>query len=184
MKIKEIFRNLDRYKVLIRNYQDNINYYYDCLQDDEKLIDMLKTTEENLGIQKTRNLTAPQENEFLIKEISRKRAKEEIERYRIRRNELFNRLFILEKSMEYIQNLYKGKELVYIVECKYMEHMNWNEVEINYNNKFKDPEKPITKNTISNMCSKAMNLMDEFAESYPKYKIDYSEKLNKLNFKI
>ena len=185
MKIKETFKNLERYKGLIQNYQDYINYYIDCLNDDNKLIEYIERPQsEILNVQKSRNITAPQEREVIKKEIGRKQAKEELEYYKGKRNDLYDKLYILEKSLEYLEKLPRGEEMLYVIECRYIDRMRWSDVENNFNSRFRKDDYDIGYNSINNINSKSLKLLQEYADSYPVFKINYNEELKKINFKL
>lgn len=183
MKVKEVFRNIERYKGLIQNYQDYINYYNECLTDSNKLIEYIeRPTEENLNIQKTKNISAPQEKIVIKKEIAKEKVKEEIEFFRNKRNDLFNKLYILEKSLVYLKKV--NQEYEFVVVCRYLEKMKWSEIELNFNNKFRSPDCAIGYNSLNTKIVQAIKLMQEYADTYPFFKIDYTEKLKRFNVEL
>ena len=112
MKIKEIFKNLERFKGLIVNYQDNVNYYIDCLNSKDKLIELVeRPSVEITNVQKSRNITAPQEIEIFKEEAGRAIAKRELEENKRMRNEIYDKLYVLERSLEYLETLPRGDEM-------------------------------------------------------------------------
>ncbi len=183
MKVKEIFKNVERYKGLIQNYQDYINYYNDCLSDENKLIEYIeRPSEEIMNVQKTRNITAPQEREVIKKEISREKVKEELNYYKNKRNTLFGRLYILEKSLDQLAKI--NNEMEYIVVCRYVDKMSWNDIEKNFNLKFRNENTSIGYNSLNTKIVKGIKIMQEYVDSYPFFKIDYSEKLERFNVSL
>ncbi len=180
MKVKEIFKNIERYKGLIQNYQDYINYYIDCLSDENKLIEYVeRPSEEIMNVQKTRNITAPQEKIIIKKEISREKVKEELNYYKNKRDTLFARLYILEKSLDHLHKI--DTEMEYIVVCRYIDKMSWNDIEKNFNLKFRNVNSSIGYNSLNTKIVKGIKIMQEYADSYPFFKVDYTEKLERFN---
>lgn len=58
------------------------------------------------------------------------------------------------------------KQQRFIVECKYFERMFWNDIEINYNDKFSRPKNYITVSGIRKMNTEALELLAEILEHY------------------
>ena len=179
--IKEWFKNREKYKVLIQNYNDTIAYYVDCLSSDDKIIELVRIEEEKLAVQKSRNNISPQEVEFNLKTIGRKKAKEEIKKYRDKRNSIFRKMYLLDKSFDYLDKL--NKEACFIIECRFIDKMKWNDIDINFNKKFRK-EKTIGYDRMQHLMYKGLKDIVDYVESIPINKIDYSHSFKRKCFEV
>lgn len=181
--LKEWFKKIPKYKKLIGNYKDCIAYYKDCLNSEDKLMELVRVEEEKLAVQRSRTGTAPQAVIYDLKCYGRKKAEEEIQKYKNKRNSLYRKLYLLDKSLEYIEEI--SKEKAYIIECKYISNLDWNNVEINFNNRFRK-YKTLGGDRIRHIASDGLKEMVEYIDSIPADKIDYSHtfKIDKLKVDI
>lgn len=172
MKIKEILKKINMYKELLMNYQDSINYYNECLNNDEKMVDLLKRPFDKVFVQESRNNIAPQEKVIITNEKSRKKVLEEIEYYKNKRNEIFIKLFLVEKGFEFLERS-NSEEGIFLIECRYFEGMNWNDIDRSFNNKFRH-EKMVGYYRMSDILQNTLKEFQEYIDSYPLNKIDFS----------
>lgn len=180
-EIKEWLNNREKYKILIQNYNDTIAYYEDCLGSDDKIIELVKIEEEKLTVQKSRNNISPQEVEFNLKCVGRKKAKEEIKKYRDKRNSIFRKMYLLDKSFDYLDKL--NKEACFIIECRLIYKMKWNDIDISFNNKFRK-EKTIGYDRMQHLMYKGLKEIVDYVESVPITKIDYLHVFKRKCFEV
>lgn len=169
--LREWFKNIKRYKTLIQNYNDTIAYYKDCLSSEEKCIELVKIEEERLPVQRSRKNIAPQEIEHTLKTIGIKRAKEEIRKYTDKRNSIYRKMYLMDKAFEYLEEI--NKEASFIIECSLVSRMNWKEIDLNFNMKFRN-EKTIGENRMRHLLGEGLIDMIEYIDSIPANKINYS----------
>jgi len=174
VKIKEVLKKLKMYKTLLMNYQDSINYYNECLNDDEKMIELLQKPFEKVFVQENRINIAPQEKVVIVNEKSRKKVLEEIEYYKNKRNEIFMKLFLVEKGFEFLEEN-NSEEGIFLIECRCIDGMNWNDIDRSFNNKFRQRN----KNTVgyyrmNDILQNTLKEFQEYIDSYPLNKIDFS----------
>lgn len=172
MKIKEVLKKLKMYKELLVNYQDSINYYNECLNDNEKMIELLKRPFEKVFVQENRNLEAPQERTLINNEKSRKKVLEEIEYYKSKRNEIFIKLYLTEKGFDFLERNNRD-EGVFLIECRCIEGMNWNDIDRSFNNKFRH-EKTVGYYRMNDILQDTLKEFQEYVDSYPLNKIDFT----------
>lgn len=179
--LKEWFKNIDRYRTLIQNYNDTIAYYNDCLSSDDKIIELVKIEEEKLAVQTSRKNIAPQEIEYNLKSIGKKKAKEEIKKYTDKRNSLYRRMYLMDKAFEYLEQV--NEEVAYIIECKFVCKLSWNDVEINFNKKYRK-DKIIGYDYLRHLVPYGLKIMIEYINSIPWNKINYLHEFKKAYFKV
>ena len=179
--LKEWFKNIKSYKTLFQNYSDTIAYYEDCLSSDEKMIELVKIEEEKLAVQVSRKNIAPQEIEYNLKLLGIKEAKEKIKMYRDKRNSIYRKMYLMDKAFEYLEQV--NEEVAYVIECKFICNLSWNDVEINFNKKYRK-DKIIGYDYLRHLVSDGLKSMIEYINSIPWNKINYLHEFKKECFKV
>lgn len=179
--LKEWFKRVPMYKTLIQNYNDTISYYRDCLSSDEWCIELVKIQEEKLAVQTSRKNLAPQAIEFDLKNIGKKKAKEEIQKYTDKRNSIYRKMYLLDKAFEYLESI--DPERAYVIECKFINKLSWNDTEINFNNKYRI-EKMVGYDYLRHLIPGGLEYMIEYINSIPWNKINYFHKFKKEYLKV
>lgn len=172
MKIKEVFKKIKMYKELLTNYQNSIDYYNECLNNNEKMIELLRKPFDKVFVQENRQYISPQEQIYIGNEKGREIVQREIEFYRLRRNEIFLKLYLTEKGFEFLERNEQEEEK-FLIECRYFEKMNWNDIDRSFNNKFRI-NKPIGYYRMNEILQRGLKEFQEYVNSYPINKIDYS----------
>lgn len=180
-ELKEWLKNRKRYHELIQNYNDSIAYYQDCLSSKDKLIELVRVNEERVAVQTSRKNIAPQEVILHLETLGRKEAKTEIKRYKDLRNSIYAKMYLLDKGFTYLENV--NQECLYIVECKYIDNMDWNNVEINYNKKYRT-ENTIGQERIRQIADKGIKDIVNYIDTIPRNNIDYTYEFNKKYFEV
>lgn len=180
MKIKEIFREnkIIRYKTIVDNYNNNINYYIECLNDDEKLIELVETPCERVFVQETKNNLAPQEKEVLKKMAAKEKVEVEIRKLKKKRNSFFAQLYIIDSAIEYLKNI--NKEIASVIELRYIDRLSWKDVELNFNNNIRNNIKTIGYDQLSRMAREGIEILQEYIDSFPANEIDYLATLKNI----
>ncbi len=179
--LKEWFKNIDRYRTLIQNYNDTIAYYNDCLSSDDKIIELVKIEEEKLAVQTSRKNIAPQEIEYNLKSIGKKKAKEEVKKYTDKRNSLYRKMYLMDKALDYLDEI--NQEASFIIECNLIDKMKWKDIDISFNNKFRR-EKTIGYDRMQHLMYDGLKYMIEYILSIPYNKIDYSHEFKRECFRV
>lgn len=182
-ELREWFRNIKKYQILIQNYNDTIAYYKDCLNSEDKIIELVRIQEERLAVQSSRKNIAPQEVEHNLKAIGVKKAKEELKKYIDKRNSIYRKMYLMDKALGYLEEI--NKEAGYIIECRLIYKMSWNDTEINFNAKFRK-ENIIGYDRMRHYMGEGLIDMIDYINSIPPNEINFMHQFAKkyLNVSI
>lgn len=180
-ELKEWLKNREKYKILIQNYNDTIAYYEDCLTSKDEIIELVKACDEKVIVQKNIKNIAPQEVEFYLTTIGIKRAKEEIKKYKDKRNTIFRKMYLLDKAFDYLDIL--NKEACFIIECRLVDGMNWNNIDISFNEKFRTI-KTIGYDRMRHLMYEGLRSIIDYIESIPSNRINYFHNFKRKCFEV
>lgn len=180
-ELKDWLKNREKYKILIQNYNDTIAYYEDCLTSKDEIIELVKACDEKVIVQKNIKNIAPQEVEFYLTTIGIKRAKEEIKKYKDKRNTIFRKMYLLDKAFDYLDKL--NKEACFIIECRLVDGMNWNNIDISFNEKFRTI-KTIGYDRMRHLMYEGLRSIIDYIESIPSNRINYFHNFKRKCFEV
>lgn len=160
--IERALRDYKRKKSVIETTLLRIKTYEETIQDPDSFSAVLLGTSRELGMPSSGNGGGGSTVEFAVTDKERS-----IELLREWINDDKSRIYPYQIEVEQIDAALGALTMQerYIIECKYLEGMFWNEIEINFNNKFRQ-KNYITTSGIRKMNSDALNMLSKILEPY------------------
>lgn len=149
IQLEKILREYKIKKSIIDTTNARIQAYTDAIKNPELIASWgysINTRELGMPGAPLRNISSPVEREICDNELTIEIIQEWIEEDRNRIYRLNLQIGIIENSLQALTTQER-----YIIKMKYFEKMNWNNIELNFNNEFKQ------KNDITSEQTKKIN---------------------------
>ncbi|MDO4282362.1 MAG: hypothetical protein Q4D02_01885 [Clostridia bacterium] len=150
--INDMLKNYMKNKAKVSTIKERINNW----ENNKDILDFVDVPEYNLGMPRAKNkISNPIENQVIYKEMNKKQVEELIE---IEKSKLFS----LEREVKKLENAFSilsDKEM-FLIECRYFENRSWENVEYNFNRKFKmKSTKKRLQNQIADIKKKILDVI-------------------------
>lgn len=158
MNIEQELRNYKKNKGKIETTEERCKYWQNCLNtmtDEEIAAEFVQEKQDTYGMPKAKNNQSPVENEIVIHEVTREMVKQWIKDDQSRIRPIKHEIKQIEIAMGSLT-----EEENYIIECKCIDNWKWIQVEIAFNEKFRE-EKTITIEQLRKIKQNAINKMNE-----------------------
>lgn len=158
MDINKALRDYKKNKGKIETTEERCRYWQECLDtmsDDEIAREFIYTQPDIYGMPKARNNDSPVETEIVIHEVTREMVKQWIKDDQSRIRPLKQEI----KQIEIVMGSLTEEEN-YIIDCKCIDKWKWIQVEIGFNEKFRNT-KQITTEQLKKIKIEALKKMNE-----------------------
>lgn len=139
MNIEESLRDYRKNKGKIETAEERCRYWQECLDtmsDDEIAKEFIDTQPDTYGMPKARNNNSPVEKEIVIHEVTREMVKQWIKDDQSRIRPVKQQVKQIEIALGSLT-----EEENYVIDCKCIDNWKWVQVEIGFNEKFRDENK-------------------------------------------
>lgn len=158
MDIKKALKDYKKNKGKIEITEERCQYWQECLDtmsDEEIAKEFEFFSSSTFGMPKAKNNTSPIEQEIVIKEVTREIVKQWIKDDRSRMTPLKFEVKQIEIALGSLT-----EEENYIIETKCIDKWKWKQVEIGFNEKFREKQE-ITEEQLKKKKIEALNKIDE-----------------------
>ncbi|NLY47210.1 MAG: hypothetical protein GX053_14660 [Tissierella sp.] len=158
--IESALKDYKRKKSVIETTLLRIGAFKEAMEDPESFREIFPIPKVSLGMPKADSVSSYVERSIIDKEEAIEILKEWIKDDK-------SRIYPYQIEIEQIDAALEALTMQerFIIECKYLEGMFWNEIEINFNNKFRQ-KNYITISGIRKMNSDALNMLSKILEPY------------------
>ena len=158
--IEKTLRDYKRKKSVVETTLLRIEAFKEAMDDPESFRAIFPTPKASLGMPKADTVSSYVERAIIDKEEAIEVLKEWIKDDK-------SRIYPYQIEIEQIDAALGALTMQerFIIECKYFEGMFWNEIEINFNNKFRQ-KNYITTSGLKKMNSDALNMLLQILEPY------------------
>lgn len=158
MNIEKALKNLKEDKGKIATAEERCKYWQECLDtmtDEEIAAEFIYTEGDTYGMPRTRTNESPIEKEVVFHEVTREMVKQWIRDDQSRIRPIKNQVKQIEIALGSLT-----EEENYVIECKCIDNWKWVQVEIGFNEKYRDKDK-ITIEQLKNIKTKGLKKMKE-----------------------
>lgn len=158
MNIEKALRNLKEDKGKIATAEERCKYWQECLDtmtDEEIAAEFIYTENDTYGMPRTRTNESPIEKEVVFHEVTREMVKQWIKDDQSRIRPIKQQVKQTEIALGSLT-----EEENYVIECKCIDNWKWVQVEIGFNEKYRDKDK-ITIEQLKNIKTKGLKKMKE-----------------------
>lgn len=158
MNIEKALKELKKNKGKIATTEERIKYWQFCLDtmtDEEIAAEFIYTEGDTYGMPRTRTNESPIEKEVVFHEVTREMVKQWIKDDQSRIRPIKNQVKQIEIALGSLT-----EEENYVIECKCIDNWKWVQVEIGFNEKYRDKDK-ITIEQLKNIKTKGLKKMEE-----------------------
>lgn len=139
MNIEKALRDYRKNKGKIETAEERCRYWQECLDtmsDDEIAKEFIDTQPDTYGMPKARNNNSPVEKEIVIHEVTREMVKQWIKDDQSRIRPVKQQVKQIEIALGSLT-----EEENYVIDCKCIDNWKWVQVEIGFNEKYRDENK-------------------------------------------
>lgn len=139
MNIEGALRDYRKNKGKIETTEERCRYWQECLDtmtDDEIAKEFIDTQSDTYGMPKARNNNSPVEKEIVAHEVTREMVKQWIKDDQSRIRPVKQRVKQIEIALGSLT-----EEENYVIDCKCIDNWKWVQVEIGFNEKYRDDNK-------------------------------------------
>lgn len=139
MNIEKALRDYRKNKGKIETAEERCRYWQECLDtmtDDEIAKEFIDTQPDTYGMPKARNNNSPVEKEVVIHEVTREMVKQWIKDDQSRIRPIKQQVKQIEIALGSLT-----EEESYVIDCKCIDNWKWVQVEIGFNEKYRDENK-------------------------------------------
>lgn len=139
MNIEKALRDYRKNKGKIETAEERCRYWQECLDtmtDDEIAKEFIDTQPDTYGMPKARNNNSPVEKEVVIHEVTREMVKQWIKDDQSRIRPIKQQVKQIEIALGSLT-----EEENYVIDCKCIDNWKWVQVEIGFNEKYRDENK-------------------------------------------
>lgn len=158
MDIEKALKDYKKNKGKIETTEERCNYWQYCLDtmsDEEIAIEFIQEKSDSYGMPKAKSNASPVENIVVIGEVTREMVKQWIKDDKSRIRPLQYQVKQVEIALSALT-----KEENYIIECKCIDNWKWAQIEIDFNEKYRD-ENEITIERLKKIKMQALQKMKE-----------------------
>lgn len=158
MDINKALRDYKKNKGKIETTEERCRYWQECLDtmsDDEIATEFVYTQPDTYGMPKAKNNDSPVEKEVVIHEVTRAMVKQWIRDDQSRIRPIKQEVKQIEIAMGSLT-----EEENYVIDCKCIDKWKWFQVEISFNEKFRNARQ-ITTELLKKIKIEALKKMDE-----------------------
>lgn len=162
MNIEKALKEYKRNKGKIITIEERYKYWQKCLNtmtDEEIANEFIYKKPDTYGMPKTKNIESPVESEVIKYEVTREMVKQWIKDEKSRVSHLKYEIKQIEVALKSLTD-----EENYVIECKCINNWKWYQVEISFNEKFRNKDK-ITNEQLKKIKLKALRKMEEIVEN-------------------
>lgn len=139
MNIEKALRDYRKNKGKIETAEERCRYWQECLDtmsDDEIAKEFIDTQPDTYGMPKARNNNSPVEKEIVVHEVTREMVKQWIKDDQSRIRPVKQQVKQIEIALGSLT-----EEENYVIDCKCIDNWKWVQVEIGFNEKYRDENK-------------------------------------------
>ncbi|MBO5004894.1 MAG: hypothetical protein J6D03_06615 [Clostridia bacterium] len=139
MNIEKALRDYRKNKGKIETSEERCRYWQECLDtmtDDEIAKEFVDTQPDTYGMPKARNNNSPVEKEIVAHEVTREMVKQWIKDDQSRIRPVKQQVKQIEIALGSLT-----EEENYVIDCKCIDNWKWVQVEIGFNEKYRDENK-------------------------------------------
>lgn len=152
--LKELKKNIGK----IETTEGRCKYWQECLDtmtDEEIALEFIYTEGDTYGMPRTKTNESPIEKEVVFHEVTREMVKQWIKDDKSRIRPIKHEVKQIEIALGSLT-----EEENYVIECKCIDNWKWVQVEIGFNEKYRDKDK-ITIEQLKNIKTKGLKKMEE-----------------------
>lgn len=158
MDINKALKDLKKNKGKIETTEERCNYWQECLDtmsDDEIAREFIYQQLDTYGMPKAKNNNSPVEKEVVMHEVTREIVKQWIK-------DDLSRIRPIKQEVKQIEIALGSltEEENYVIDCKCIDNWKWAQVEISFNEKFRNKDK-ITIEQLKKIKIEALKKMNE-----------------------
>lgn len=158
MNIEKALKDYNVKKGKIGTIKERCEYWQYCLDtmsDDQIAKEFVYESTDTYGMPKAKNNNSPVETTIVTKEVTRNMVKQWIKDDQSRMRPLEHEIKQIEIALGSLT-----EEENYVIECKCIDRWKWRQVEIGFNEKFRN-EKAITEEQLKKKKKEALKKMEE-----------------------
>lgn len=158
MIIEKALKDYKKNKGKIETTEERISYWQYCLDtmsDDEIASEFIYEKTDTYGMPKAKNNDSPIEKEVVIHEVTREMVKQWIKDDQSRIRPIKQQTKQIEIALGSLT-----EEENYVIECKCIDHWRWNQVEIGFNEKYRN-DNTITVERLKRIKIEALKKMKD-----------------------
>lgn len=158
MNVEKALEKLKENKGKIATTEERCKYWQECLDtmtDEEIASEFIYTEGDTYGMPRTKTNESPIEKEVVFHEVTREMVKQWIKDDQSRIRPLKQEVKQIEIALGSLT-----EEENYVIECKCIDNWKWYQVEIAFNEKYRDKDK-ITIEQLKNIKTKGLKKMKE-----------------------
>lgn len=158
MNIEKALKDYKKNKGKIETTEERCKYWQECLDtmsDEEIASEFVDIKTDTYGMPKAKSNNSPVETEIVFHEVTRDTVKQWIKDDQSRIRPLKQQVKQIEIALGSL-----SEEENYIIECKCIDNWKWTQVEIAFNEKYRDKDK-ITVEQLKNIKTKGLKKMEE-----------------------